>query len=102
MTPSEMVQVQDDGISLIKVFPANSLGAGFVKSVKEVFPDLMFMSTGGVDSGNLEAWFRAGVSAVGLGSSLISKSLMDNRDYEGIKINTRALMNQIAAIRSSL
>lgn len=102
MTPSEIVQVRDDGISLIKVFPANSLGAGFVKSVKEVFPDLMFMSTGGVDSGNLEAWFRAGVSAVGMGSGLISKSLMDNKDFEGIKINIRALMNQIAAIRSSI
>jgi 2-dehydro-3-deoxyphosphogluconate aldolase/(4S)-4-hydroxy-2-oxoglutarate aldolase len=102
MTPTELLQVQSEGISLVKIFPVNSLGAGFIRSVKEVFPDLMIMPTGGVDSGNVEALFRAGVSAVGVGSSLISKPMMDNKDFEGIKINSRALINQIAAIRSSL
>ena len=102
MTPTELMQVQSEGISFVKIFPVNSLGAGFIKSVKEVFPDLMIMSTGGVDNGNMEALFRAGVSAVGVGSSLISKPTMDNKDFEGIKISTRALINQIAAIRSSL
>jgi 2-dehydro-3-deoxyphosphogluconate aldolase / (4S)-4-hydroxy-2-oxoglutarate aldolase len=102
MTPSELMQAQNCGLGLVKLFPANTLGPGFVSSVKEVFPDLLFMPTGGVDSGNMEAWFMAGVSAVGMGSSLISRSLMKNKDFEMIKTNTRALIKQIAAIRASL
>ena len=69
---------------------------------EEVFPDLLFMPTGGINNGNLESWFKAGVSAVGIGSSLISSSLMENKNFEIIKTNTGALLNQIAAIRSSL
>ncbi len=102
MTPSELLQAQEAGAELVKLFPANILGPGFVNAVKEVFPDLLFMPTGGVDSGNLEAWFRAGVSAVGIGSSLISRSIMEHQEFETIKINTGALIKQIAAIRSSI
>ncbi len=102
MTPSELLQAKEAGAELVKLFPANILGPGFVNAVKEVFPDLLFMPTGGVDSSNLEAWFRTGVSAVGIGSSLISRSIMEHQEFETIKINTDALIKQIAAIRSSL
>jgi 2-dehydro-3-deoxyphosphogluconate aldolase/(4S)-4-hydroxy-2-oxoglutarate aldolase len=102
MTPSELMQVQESGLGLVKLFPANLLGPGFVHAVREVFPDLLFMPTGGVDGGNLDEWFRAGVSAVGIGGSLISRTMMEHKDFEMLKINTGALIKQIAAIRSSL
>jgi 2-dehydro-3-deoxyphosphogluconate aldolase/(4S)-4-hydroxy-2-oxoglutarate aldolase len=102
MTPSELMQAQESGAGLVKLFPANSLGPAFILAVREVFPDLLFMPTGGVDGGNMDAWFRAGVSAVGIGSSLISRNMMEQQDFEMLKINTSALIKQIAAIRSSL
>jgi 2-dehydro-3-deoxyphosphogluconate aldolase/(4S)-4-hydroxy-2-oxoglutarate aldolase len=102
MTPAELIPAQNDGITLIKIFPANTVGPGFVKSVKEVFPDLLFMPTGGVDSGNMESWFNAGASAVGMGSGLISKAIVENKDWQLLKTKTRSLLNQIAAIRTSL
>jgi len=102
MTPSELLQAQQSGQGLVKLFPANSLGPGFVRAVREVFPDLLFMPTGGVDSANMDSWFQAGVSAVGMGSSLISSTLMEHKQFENLKINTGALLKQIAAIRSSL
>ena len=102
MTPTELMQVYESGNGFVKIFPASSVGSGFINSVKEVFPDLLFMPTGGVDSGNLESWFRAGVSAVGMGSSLINRALMENKDFETIKKNTIILLKQIAAIRASL
>jgi 2-dehydro-3-deoxyphosphogluconate aldolase/(4S)-4-hydroxy-2-oxoglutarate aldolase len=102
MTPSELSQAQDDGITFVKLFPAHIIGPGFVKSVKEIFPDLLFMPTGGVDSGNLDSWFRAGVSAVGMGGSLISKTITESQDFDLLKTNTDALIKQIAVIRSSL
>jgi 2-dehydro-3-deoxyphosphogluconate aldolase/(4S)-4-hydroxy-2-oxoglutarate aldolase len=100
MTATELIQVQDDGLSFIKLFPANILGPAFVKSVREVFPDLLFIPTGGVDYENLQSWFNAGVSAVGIGSSLITKSIIDHKDFDLLKSNTAMLMQRIAAIRS--
>jgi 2-dehydro-3-deoxyphosphogluconate aldolase/(4S)-4-hydroxy-2-oxoglutarate aldolase len=102
MTPSDLMQARDSGISLVKIFPGHSIGPGFIKSVKEVFPDLLFMPTGGVNNENLKDWFKAGVSAVGMGSSLITKFIMDNNEFDFLKTNTKELLLHIAAIRSSL
>ncbi len=101
MTPSELIQVQNDGLNFAKLFPANSLGAGFVKSVSEVFPEILFMPTGGISSENMASWFNAGASAVGIGNALVSSSFMDNKDYEGILRKAKLLADQIAAIRPS-
>src|SRR5664279_622333 len=102
ITPTELFLAQDDGLRLVKLFPANTVGPGFVKSVKEVFPELLYMPTGGVNSENIESWFRAGVSVVGMGSSLISHEMVDNKNFDLLKSNTGALLRQIAAIRSTL
>ena len=102
ITPTELFLAQDDGLRLVKLFPANTVGPGFVKSVKEVFPELLYMPTGGVNSENMESWFRAGVSVVGMGSSLISHEMVDNKNFDLLKSNTGALLRQIAAIRSTL
>lgn len=100
MTPAEILQAHEDGCALIKLFPANTLGPGFLKSVKDVFPDLFFMPTGGVNKENVEAWFRSGASAIGMGTSLITASIVENKDWQLLKLDTVAILNQIAAIRT--
>jgi 2-dehydro-3-deoxyphosphogluconate aldolase / (4S)-4-hydroxy-2-oxoglutarate aldolase len=102
MTPTELLQAQDDGLNLIKLFPANAAGTGFLKSSREVFPELLFMPTGGVDKENLGSWFRAGASAVGMGGSLITKSIVETGSWEQLRSDTSELIKQIAAMRSSL
>jgi 2-dehydro-3-deoxyphosphogluconate aldolase/(4S)-4-hydroxy-2-oxoglutarate aldolase len=102
MTPTELMQVHLSGIRLVKLFPANMGGTGFIHSVKEIFSDLLFMPTGGIHSENLENWFRAGASAVGIGTGLVSKFIMDQKEFDFLKTNTSALIEQIAVIRSSL
>src|ERR1700722_1814791 len=73
MTATEMIKAEQFGITLIKLFPGNMLGPSYIGALKDVFPDLLFMPTGGVEleKENLRAWFNAGVSAVGMGSKLI-------------------------------
>jgi 2-dehydro-3-deoxyphosphogluconate aldolase / (4S)-4-hydroxy-2-oxoglutarate aldolase len=101
MTPGELMQAQEARIRLIKLFPAHILGTAFLQSIKEVFPDLLFMPTGGVRSENIPSWFSAGASAVGVGSSLISKFILEHREFDFLKTNTSALIAQIAGIRAS-
>jgi len=103
MTPTEIIAAESAGISFIKLFPGNLLGTEFLCSVKEIFPFLDFMPTGGVDTTkqNIESWFKAGVSAVGIGSKLISKKLMQERDYLTIESETRRILELINAIKNN-
>jgi 2-dehydro-3-deoxyphosphogluconate aldolase/(4S)-4-hydroxy-2-oxoglutarate aldolase len=102
MTPSEIIAAENKGIAFIKLFPGNLLGPEFVSSIKEIFPRLLFMPTGGVDTTkeNLEAWFKSGVSAVGMGSKLISKKLMEQKDYAAIEKMTKEVLEIIRKIKS--
>jgi 2-dehydro-3-deoxyphosphogluconate aldolase/(4S)-4-hydroxy-2-oxoglutarate aldolase len=70
MTPSEIIAAENAGIKFIKLFPGNMLGPEFLTTIKDIFPKLLFMPTGGVDTTkeNIEGWFKAGVCAVGMGS----------------------------------
>lgn len=74
MTPTEVSWAIEAGCELIKIFPGNIVGSGFIKALKAVFPESNFMPTGGVklSEDNLKQWFTAGVTAVGIGSSLFS------------------------------
>src|SRR6187551_2408392 len=101
MTPTEIDEAERNGASLVKIFPGNILGPGFVSAIKELFPNLLFMPTGGVevDKENLQGWFKAGVCAVGMGSKLITKASLENKDYEGIKNNTLKSLALIKEVR---
>jgi 2-dehydro-3-deoxyphosphogluconate aldolase/(4S)-4-hydroxy-2-oxoglutarate aldolase len=101
MTPSEIIAAENNGIQFIKLFPGNLLGPDFLSSIKEIFPKLLFMPTGGVDTTreNIEGWFKAGVCAVGMGSKLISKKLMEAKDYQTIESSTREVLSLIQTIK---
>jgi 2-dehydro-3-deoxyphosphogluconate aldolase/(4S)-4-hydroxy-2-oxoglutarate aldolase len=90
MTPTEINLAQEHRAALIKIFPANILGPEFVSSIRELFGGQLFMPTGGVelDLGNIRSWFQAGVCAVGMGSKLIGKELLKNKDYDTLYKNT--------------
>lgn len=104
MTPSEIIRAETLGAKVIKLFPGNILGPGFLSAVKELFPGLLFMPTGGVDldKENIAGWFKAGVCAVGMGSKLISKQLLEQKDYAKIGELTKQAMEIVKEVRSPL
>jgi 2-dehydro-3-deoxyphosphogluconate aldolase / (4S)-4-hydroxy-2-oxoglutarate aldolase len=102
MTPTEIIKAEKLGAKLVKLFPGNLLGPGFVSAIKELFPNLLFMPTGGVDLSkeNIGGWFKAGVCAVGMGSKLISKDLLEQKDYSKIQSLTTEVMETIKSIKT--
>jgi 2-dehydro-3-deoxyphosphogluconate aldolase/(4S)-4-hydroxy-2-oxoglutarate aldolase len=100
MTPTEIHLAQQCGAALIKLFPANVLGPGYVSAVSDVFRGQLFMPTGGVDltMDNLNGWFKAGVCAVGMGSKLITKEILWNKQYDQLYTNT---VNTLQLIQSA-
>ena len=101
MTPTEIHIAENAGCRLVKLYPGNVLGPSFVSGIKELFPEIDFMPTGGVELSkeNLEAWFASGVCAVGMGGKLISKKLLELKDYAAIEKNTREVLKIIGSIK---
>lgn len=103
MTPTEIDLAQQHGALLIKIFPANILGPEYIAAIRDLFPGQHFIPTGGVDlsAANIGAWFKAGVSAVGMGSKLISKQIIQERDYAKLEQDTVTVLQTIRENRSS-
>ena len=101
MTPTEIHLAQQHGAALIKIFPANVLGPGYVSAVADVFRGQLFMPTGGVDltPENISGWFKAGVSAVGMGSKLITKQVLQDRLYDQLYNDTKNVLQVIQSAR---
>lgn len=99
MTPTEIIKAESLGAKVIKLFPGNLLGPSFVSTIKELFPGLLFMPTGGVEvnKDNLTAWFKSGVCAVGMGSKLVTKAIMENKQYDEL---TQLTQEALALVKS--
>ncbi len=86
MTVKEIFDAAQAGCEVAKIFPGEVVGQKFVKSIKAVFPKQKMMVTGGVEptKESLDAWFGAGVTAVGMGSQLFKKDWLDNGKWDEI------------------
>ncbi|MFX1536353.1 MAG: bifunctional 4-hydroxy-2-oxoglutarate aldolase/2-dehydro-3-deoxy-phosphogluconate aldolase [Promethearchaeota archaeon] len=94
-TPSEISAAEEMGADIIKIFPANVLGYGFIKSVLGPSPWSKLMPSGGVKATreDIFAWIKAGASVLNIGSTLIRKDLVKAKDFEGIaKITEQCIL----------
>jgi 2-dehydro-3-deoxyphosphogluconate aldolase/(4S)-4-hydroxy-2-oxoglutarate aldolase len=96
-TPSEINVAHQNQARLIKLFPANLLGPGYLATIKDLFPDQLFIPTGGVEleADNIQTWFKAGVCAVGIGSKLISKDILATKNYAALGLLTQETLNLV-------
>lgn len=97
-TVSEISTAQEAGCDICKIFPAGNLGGpSFVKNILAPMPWSMIMATGGVDptEENLTAWFRAGVTCVGIGSKLLPEKVIEARQWDTITNKCKAALEYI-------
>ena len=100
-TVSEVGKAQELGCDLCKVFPGDVLGPAFVKGLKAPMPWSQLMVTGGVKptKENLEGWFKAGVTCVGMGSNLFPKEAIAAKDWAAITKLCKDALEIIKEIR---
>ena len=98
---TEINRAEELGCEIVKLFPGDLYGPGFVKGIKGPQPWTSVMPTGGVstDEANLKAWFDSGVTCVGMGSKLISKEILANKDYKGLQTLVKNTLSLIASLR---
>lgn len=100
-TPTEALAAHEAGADFIKIFPADSLGPGYVRAVRAPLPQLQIIPTGGVDEHTAGDFIRAGCPAVAAGSSLVRKDILARGDWPALSDLAGRFVAAVAQARSS-
>ncbi len=93
-TPTEVVAAWEAGADVIKIFPSDVGGPGYLKALRGPLPQIRMMPTGGVDLNTAEGFLKAGACCLGVGGSLVDPKAIAAGDFARI----RDLASQFAAI----
>ena len=82
VTPTEIMQALELGITTVKFFPANIYGGlKALKALSAPFPQVRFIPTGGVDRGNIDE-FLAFDKVIAIGGSFFVKEALEKTGRE--------------------
>lgn len=101
MTPTEIVRAWKAGADFVKVFPTSTLGAQYIRDLRGPLPQIRLVPTGGVTLDTVADFIRAGSNAVGVGSALVTKQAVKNRDFAGLKSAAAEWLKRIHDARAA-
>ncbi len=103
LTPTELMNAQEQGARLIKIFPCGNVGgAKYLKSLKAPFPHASLIPTGGVNAANAGEFIAAGAFALGVGADLVDATALREGNLEKITSAARELVNAVGSARAAL
>jgi 2-dehydro-3-deoxyphosphogluconate aldolase / (4S)-4-hydroxy-2-oxoglutarate aldolase len=102
-TPTEIVAAEESGVELVKLFPGDTLGPGFLKAIRGPLPDTQVVVTGGVQAteASIDEWIGAGAACLGFGSALVSKAYADPSSDADLAPLAPAVANLIALVAAA-
>jgi 2-dehydro-3-deoxyphosphogluconate aldolase/(4S)-4-hydroxy-2-oxoglutarate aldolase len=89
-SPSEVVRAWDEGATMVKIFPAETLGPAYIRALKAPFPKIKLLPTGGVDLATLPEFLKAGADGFGVGSPLFDRRRVECGDWPWVGAQCRA------------
>lgn len=99
-SPTEIFTAWTAGADIVKVFPATALGPGYLKDLRGPLPQIKLMPTGGVTLQNAGDWIAAGAAAIGAGTALVDRRVVESGDYGAITDRARAFVDAVRMARS--
>lgn len=100
LTPSEIVSAYENGADIVKLFPIDTLGLPYLKAVKSPLKHIPLSAVGGVTPDNVQTFLENGAMCVGIGSSLVSKALVDAGQFDKITLQAKAFSSAVSAWRN--
>jgi 2-dehydro-3-deoxyphosphogluconate aldolase/(4S)-4-hydroxy-2-oxoglutarate aldolase len=100
-TPTEILEAWDAGADVVKVFPATTLGPGYLKDIHGPLPHVKLMPTGGVTLDNAGDWIRAGAVAVGVGTSLLDAKAIAASDFATLRAHAERIVANVRAAQQA-
>ena len=92
LSPTEIWRAWELGATMVKVFPMELGGAGFIRALRGPFPQVALLPTGGVDLETLPALLRAGAAGAGIGSPLFRRERLGSEDWTWLEGQVRAFV----------
>jgi 2-dehydro-3-deoxyphosphogluconate aldolase/(4S)-4-hydroxy-2-oxoglutarate aldolase len=102
LTPTEIVQAERVGVTLMKLFPAGPLGPSYLKDLLGPFRGRAFFPTGGITPDNAADFIRAGAAGVGMGSALFPADDVARQDWQAITERVQSVIQRIAEAREAM
>jgi 2-dehydro-3-deoxyphosphogluconate aldolase / (4S)-4-hydroxy-2-oxoglutarate aldolase len=84
-TPTEIYRAWKLGASMVKVYPATSMGPDYIKDIKAPLDQIKLLPTGGINLDNIATFMKAGANGLGIGSQLFDKTAIKNNDMAALK-----------------
>jgi 2-dehydro-3-deoxyphosphogluconate aldolase/(4S)-4-hydroxy-2-oxoglutarate aldolase len=101
-TPTEAQTAHEAGADFIKIFPADTLGPGYIRAIRAPLPHLRIVPTGGVELNNVADFLKAGCAALGVGSSLVSSKILQEKNWLELTRRAREFVQAAREARESL
>ena len=95
-TPTEIYTASALGATMVKIFPATQLGAGYIKEIKAPMNHLKLLPTGGIGLDNMLDFFKAGANGFGIGGQLFDKKLIQTQNWQALKKHFLKFTNQLS------
>lgn len=95
LTPTEIQLAWELGAGVVKIFPAHHFAPRYIKDVRAPLPHLRLMPTGGISLDNIRTYLDYGSFGVGIGSTLINQTAIDNQDWSALTIHARKFVAQL-------
>lgn len=102
LTPTEILTAWEAGADIVKIFPSEITGPGYLKAVKAPLPQVRLMPTGGVNLETAADYLRAGACALGVGGSLVEAKAIAAGDMNRIETLARQYLNIVRQTRGEL
>ncbi|HTS08166.1 MAG TPA: bifunctional 4-hydroxy-2-oxoglutarate aldolase/2-dehydro-3-deoxy-phosphogluconate aldolase [Candidatus Eisenbacteria bacterium] len=103
LTPTELMNAQDHGARLVKIFPCGNVGGPkYLKSLKAPFPHASLIPTGGVNATNAADFIAAGAFALGVGADLVDAAALRDGNLDKIISAARELVTAVSTARTAL
>ncbi|MDH6628613.1 2-dehydro-3-deoxyphosphogluconate aldolase/(4S)-4-hydroxy-2-oxoglutarate aldolase [Streptomyces sp. LBL] len=92
LTPTEIELALARGADAIKLFPGSLGGPGYLRALRDPFPDVPFVPVGGVDAQAARDYLDRGALAVGVGSPLVGDAA-DGGDLNQLRARAAEFRN---------
>ena len=99
-TPTEAQVAHEAGSDFVKIFPADTLGPSYIKSLLAPLPHLKIVPTGGVNLDTMEAYLAAGSAALGTGSALLKKEIIAGENWGELERLAKRFADRMAELKA--
>lgn len=92
LTPTEVLQAHKAGADFVKVFPAGTMGAAYLKAIAAPINHVRLLAVGGVNETNVADFMKAGAVGAGVGGNLVNKTWIAEGRFQDITALAKAFV----------